>query len=69
MPKKTEEKNTKGTKKTTKTSAAKKTTQNRTKVGKEKAAKITETKVEVKEVPVAMNERKVTVYIMPGLLD
>lgn len=66
MPKKTEEKNTKGTKKTTKTSAAKKTTTNKSiapkkvseKVVKEKAAKITETKVEVKEVPVVKKEKK-----------
>ena len=62
MPKKTEEKNTKGTKKTTKTSAPKKTTTNKTKtnnkVVKEKAAKITETKVEVKEVPVVKKQNK-----------
>ncbi len=52
MPKKTEEKNTKGTKKTTKTSAAKKTTTKKV-VAKEPVAK-----VEVKEVPVVKKENK-----------
>ena len=65
MPKKTEEKNTKGTKKTTKTSTSKKTTITKkannakvTKVAKEKVVKVPETKVEVKEVAVAKKENK-----------
>lgn len=53
MPKKTEEKNTKGTKKTTKTSASKKVTKTTKKVEKEPV-----TKVEVKEVPVVKKENK-----------
>lgn len=55
MPKKTEEKNTKGKKIATKTSATKKTTK---KVEKTKIAKITEEKPEVKEVPVVKKENK-----------
>lgn len=63
MPKKTEEKNTKGTKKTTKASASKKTNtakKNTTikKVVKEEVVKVPETKVEVKEVKVAKKEKK-----------
>ena len=53
MPKKTEEKNTKGTKKTTKASASKKVTKTTKKVEKEPV-----TKVEVKEVPVVKKENK-----------
>lgn len=55
MPKKTEEKNTKGTKKATKTSASKKST-NVKKV--EKSVKEPVTKVEVKEVAVVKKENK-----------
>lgn len=58
MPKKTEEKNTKGTKKTTKTSTSKKTTTTTKNVAKEKVVKVPETKVEVKEVPVVKKENK-----------
>ena len=58
MPKKTEEKNTKGTKKTTKTSTSKKTTTTAKKVAKEKVVKVPETKVEVKEVPVVKKDKK-----------
>lgn len=55
MPKKTEEKNTKGTKKTTKASTNKKVT-NSKKI--EKAVKVPETKVEVKEVTVVKEKNK-----------
>lgn len=63
MPKKTEEKNTKGTKKVTKTSATTKNTKSKkvvknTEPKVKKEVKVPETKVEVKEVPVAKKEVK-----------
>ena len=58
MPKKTEEKNTKGTKKATKTSASKKVTTTKKNVKTEKVVKEPVAKVEVKEVPVVKKEIK-----------